>query len=126
MTVERWPGIRLLIGCGIPYGTDVTVSAPWGAPQMVTAGSKPEHCGDGWETNIWHEATYTIGFLEEVFNVDVGNETVKCTFTLEESEPPPEPRAMVVSVEMPRSDAEELWRELQEGDYKDVFWIEDV
>jgi len=89
------------------------------------AGSKLEHGPGGWETPIWHEGVYTVGFLSEVFDVTVGNETVKCIFTLEEPEPPLEPRARLVSVEMPLADAEEFWTELQE-DYEGVFNIEEL
>jgi len=45
---------------------------------------------------------------------------------LEEPEPPPKPLAKLVSVAMPLEDAEEIWAELEYGDYMGVFRIEDA
>lgn len=124
MTVERRasPGLRLLVGIGLPNGTVVTVSAPWGHAVDVVAGSKPEWGAGGLELPIWHPATYTLSFLGEDFTADVGdNEIVICTFVEGE---PPEPRARLVTDWMDEDDAEELLEGLEDSDFQGVFELE--
>ena len=67
MVADQQKGILLIIGTGLPNGTPVTVTAPWGDPQTVIAGSKSEYNPGGWEVNVWHWARYAISFLGQTF-----------------------------------------------------------
>ncbi|MGQ9627831.1 MAG: SpoIID/LytB domain-containing protein [Anaerolineae bacterium] len=86
MTVEKRPGIRLLIGILPSPGISVTVADPWGNVSSLASGSKPEYGPGGFELPIWHNGVYTIRFWGQSFPVEIVNQTVIATFKEEVGE----------------------------------------
>ena len=84
MSVERRPrsdGIRAIAG-GFPRpGIRLDVSDPWGNTVSANSGSKTEYGPGGFEVLVWADATYTLRFLNEVFQVEVSGEIVVLTFS---------------------------------------------
>ncbi len=93
MKVETRPGPRLIVGSLPTAGIPVTVTDPWGNATTAISGSKPEYGVGGFEVLASHAATYTISFLQQRFQVQVGDATIVLTFTKAEEpvEPPQEP-----------------------------------
>jgi len=116
MKVERYPapGLRLLIGV-LPEA-DITVLVD---SERVVSGSKPEYGPGGFEVLLWSPGIYTIAFLDQAFDVDVGNnQCVKCVFERQVV-----PQARLVSQWMPVDDAEDLLGEVRDAGF-DCFYIE--
>jgi hypothetical protein len=84
MSVEHRPrsdGIRAIAGSFPRSGIRLDVSDPWGNTVTVTSGSKTEHGPGGFEVLVWADATYTLRFLDEVHQVEVGREIAVLTFS---------------------------------------------
>lgn len=123
MTVERRPGIRLLIGKLPHSGVDVTVRNPWGDLVVVMSGSKPEYGPGGFEVPIWTTGLYTIRFLNQTFKVNIGDETVVVTFTERAAA---NADARLVSRWRPVEDARALWQRLQGmAEFVNLFSLEE-
>ncbi len=80
MNVSRQAGLRLLTGSLPRPGIHLTISDPWGNNISLLSGSKPEHGPGGFEAPLWHDGLYTIRFLDQVFEVEVGDERVHVVF----------------------------------------------
>ncbi|MFB0546771.1 MAG: SpoIID/LytB domain-containing protein, partial [Anaerolineae bacterium] len=81
LSLERYRGIRLLIGVMPRPGIDLTVVSPWGHEIHLVSGSKPEFGPGGFETPIWGNGVYTIRFPNQAFEIEIVDETVIATFT---------------------------------------------
>jgi len=84
MTIDRRPrsdGVRAIAGSFPRIGIRLDVSDPWGNTVSVTSGSKPEYGIGGFEVLVWADAVFTLRFLDEVFQVEVGREVVVLTFS---------------------------------------------
>lgn len=78
---RRSDGVRAIAGSFPQPGVRLDVTDPWGNSVTVTSGSKPEYGPGGFEVPVWAEATYTLRFLSQVFQVEVGHEIVVLTFS---------------------------------------------
>jgi len=84
MSVERHArsdGVRAIGGSFPRPGIRLDIIDPWGNSVTVTSGSKAEHGRGGFEVPIWADATYTLRFLGEVFQVEVSHDIVMLTFS---------------------------------------------
>jgi len=122
MKVQRRGGLRLLIGKMPEANIAVAVSDSWGNVTALLSGSKPEHGPGGWELNIWNPGTYTISFLDQTFQVDVGNETVTVIFT----KAPAVTMWQLVSIPLQRRGIENIFAELEEVGLADLFTMNKV
>jgi len=123
MTVERRPGIRLLIGKFPHPGIAVTVRNAWGDQVVVVSGSKPEYGPGGFEVPIWTTGLYTIRFLDQTFKVNLGDETVVVTFVERSAA---DADARLVSRWRPAEYTRALWQQLQSmAEFVNLFSIEE-
>jgi hypothetical protein len=84
MSVQRRPrtdGVRAVAGSFPRAGIRLNVTDPWGNSVAATSGSKPEYGAGGFEVPVWADALFTLRFLDETFQVQVGHEVVLLTFS---------------------------------------------
>jgi hypothetical protein len=89
MSVQRRPrsdGVRAIAGSFPRTGISLNVSDPWGNSVAAISGSKTEYGPGGFEVPVWTDATFTLRFLDETFQVEVAHEVVLVTFTEKEAE----------------------------------------
>ncbi len=125
MSVERRPrsdGIRAIAGSFPRPGIRFDVSDSWGNTVSVTTGSKTEYGPGGFEVPVWANATYTLRFLDELFQVEVGQEIVVLTFSEDGSEDHAEANVRLVTHWMDSDRVQGLLRYL--GRYEGLFTLE--
>jgi hypothetical protein len=87
MTVERKPGLPLLVGRLPKEGLRVAVEDPFGNRAEVISGSKPEYGPGAFEVPAWiHRGNYTVSFLDQSFPIEIRDDLVMATFTQEAEE----------------------------------------
>jgi hypothetical protein len=110
MTVERKPGLPLLVGRLPKAGIQVAVEDPYGNRVVVISGSKPEYGPGAFEVPAWiHQGNYTVRFLDQSFPVEMRGDFVTATFAQGTEE-----QARLVSAWMTEGEAQ-TWQTRLEG-----------
>ena len=125
MSVERHPrsdGIRVIAGSFPRPGLRLDVSDPWGNTVSVTSGSKAEYGPGGFEVPVWADATYTLRFLSEVFQVEVSQEIAVLTFTEDGAEHDEEANVRLITNWMDQDRVRGLLQDLSR--YEGLFSVE--
>ncbi len=125
MDVERRPrsdGIRAIAGSLPQAGIRLDVSDPWGNTVSVISGSKTEYGPGGFEALAWADATYTLRFLNEVFQIEVGQEIVVLTFSEDGTEEDSAASVRLVTDWMDLGQAQGLEQDLSR--YDGLFTVE--
>jgi hypothetical protein len=92
IAVEHRPGPRILSGSLPQHGIEVTVTDPWGNASTVVSGSKPEYGPGGFEVLAPNPGAYALAFLDQIFDIQVGEGTTVVTCTEHGAlQPEPEP-----------------------------------
>lgn len=112
--VERGQGLPLLVGdIGVANQT-ITITTPSGAQTQVISGSKPEWGAGGFEIYATTPGNYIVQFLGQSFTIPMTGQFTKATFRKEGDLPDEQVR--LVSVVLPRSRAEAIFKSELEAD----------
>jgi hypothetical protein len=81
MDVRKGDGLNLLVGDIGISGQVITVTDPWGNPERVISGSKPEFGSGGFEVYQHGAGEYRIEFLDQSFTLPLDDQFTRVTFT---------------------------------------------
>lgn len=124
--LSQGTGLPLLVGdIGVANGV-ITITSPSGRRQQVSSGSKPEWGIGGFEIYATELGNYTLEFFGQRFVIPVQGQFTKAVFR--PGEGPPDQQARLVSMLLPRAQAEAILQSKLEADAntKGLFTIQVV
>jgi hypothetical protein len=102
MTLERKPGLPLVVGRLPQAGIRVAVEDAYGNRATVVSGSKPEYGPGAFEVPAWiPNGNYTVRFLDQSFPIEVHGDFVSATFVQQTGE-----QARLISTWMSEGEAQ--------------------